>query len=655
MRKPIFILVFAMAAGTVFAQATPPEKPKTATDRLSEAHKLYTQGQNDPAIVLFKTVVADATATPAQKRQSLSSMIDIYRRVTKNQAAAIATADEMSRVLAADPEMVYEAYNLQADMHWEVNQKNEAIAKLRQYVQANAAQRKLCSQVEMKIVGWLWTLQNWKEAYAEAAKAVEFDTSDDKLVSTAFYQMGEAAWQFQDFEKALAAYRRVMEPKYAAHRNIWEVLNANNKIVDVLTKLKRTDELIAHLSTVVKQPGDWGLKQEYAMRLAYLLGEQKRVPESMAAFENVFVDACGIPDRWFEAQQRLVDMLRAQNRFPEALQAARICFDACSDGPSIHVWTGVIMELFREIDKDVTRANQFLNFQIYGPAGKDGVPGTADDLSNPLAAVGYASYPAREQAFAKARKEAGDSYRASRLRAMSYVFTGHPVEATKYYADAMRRCTAADMRMAANELVAIGLRGVQGHTAGMDKAFLFVAQGPAGTDGKPGTADDLVDPFTPLGITAPAIGTSGLAEIPPDQIKLLKDLQPILEDTGQYWRQQGPKREALLSLARLHVALADWGAPGQKQWYIRQMLLSDPGMQLVLADAALASANASQLHLAGMRQFAAELEAAGIAAGIKQTPAAIRCREQVKVLVDFLEKPHDLKPKHQAFPVPPKK
>jgi hypothetical protein len=48
------------------------------------------------------------------------------------------------------------------------------------------------------------------------------------------------------------------------------------------------------------------------------------------------------------------------------------------------------------------------------------------------------------------------------------------------------------------DMVLIGARAVRGHPVGLDVFFQFVNYGPAGPDGKPGTADDLADPFAPL-------------------------------------------------------------------------------------------------------------------------------------------------------------
>jgi hypothetical protein len=266
--------------------------------------------------------------------------------------------------------------------------------------------------------------------------------------------------------------------------------------------------------------------------------------------------------------------------------------------------------------------------------------------------VAYPSYPAREQAFVKARSAAGDSARASRHRAMTYVFSGKPAESLKYFADAFRRCGGNDMRVMATEMVAIGVRGVQGHPINLDRCYQFMLWGPAGPDGKVGTPDDVLDPFQAMGVAAPAPATGGLAEMPPDQAKQLKDLMPRLEDMAEYWRQHYGRREAVAAVTRAHVAMCDWADPKVRDWYIREMLLSTQEYQTILMDGALGAAKGGQLHLVGVRQFHADLDAAAEAAGIMM-PEWPRGRDVVKGVVDQLTKPQDLRPKLSPFPPPP--
>ena len=210
-------------------------------------------------------------------------------------------------------------------------------------------------------------------------------------------------------------------------------------------------------------------------------------------------------------------------------------------------------------DKNVDRANQFLAFEQSGPAG--GKP-------NPMDAVGYPSLPAREAAFATFRQQAGEDAQASRVRAWTYLFTGKPRDALAQFSDAFRRNNNIwDLSNGGQDLVLIGLRAARGHRIGLDQAMQFVVYGPNGPDAKPGTADDLPDPFASL-ITVPAPGEGGLAGVSPASLAALRKVYHAANlYAGDPLAPVDIRRAALATLERVNIALDNWGAPGQQDWY----------------------------------------------------------------------------------------
>ncbi len=154
-----------------------------------------------------------------------------------------------------------------------------------------------------------------------------------------------------------------------------------------------------------------------------------------------------------------------------------------------------------------------------------------------------------------------------------YLYSGHPREALQCYADAFRRCLPAEVKTIGAEMIAVGVRSVQGHACDLDRFYAFLRYGPDGPDGIPGTDDDLKDPFAELGITVrqPA-DDGGLAGITPDQRKLLLELRGHLEQIAFFERDEPyVRKDALADLARVHAALCDWGTAQQKQWFIDLM------------------------------------------------------------------------------------
>ena len=123
---------------------------------------------------------------------------------------------------------------------------------------------------------------------------------------------------------------------------------------------------------------------------------------------------------------------------------------------------------------------------------------TARGGADPLREVGYPAYAERDKAFAEFRKSAGDSAAAPGSAHFSYIYVGNPKEAIRYFLDAFGRCRAEEIQVRADDLVLIGARAARGHGVGLDQFYAFLSFGPAGPDGKPGTANDLTDPFAPL-------------------------------------------------------------------------------------------------------------------------------------------------------------
>ncbi len=173
------------------------------------------------------------------------------------------------------------------------------------------------------------------------------------------------------------------------------------------------------------------------------------------------------------------------------------------------------------------------------------------------------------------RRQAGDDSIACRLRGYTYLYSGKPKDALGNFADAFRRNeNPYDLSNAGVDLVATGLRSARGHRVGLDKAMQFVIYGPAGPDGKTGTADDLPDPFTPLMPPVPAPGTGGYAEFSPDDLAALQKVRDaaLLYAGDPLLPSDQIRRNALGALQRVNDALDSWGAPGQKDWYVRLAL-----------------------------------------------------------------------------------
>jgi hypothetical protein len=261
---------------------------------------------------------------------------------------------------------------------------------------------------------------------------------------------------------------------------------------------------------------------------------------------------------WPTAEMNIARALAKKGDLAGALQAAHICVDAATTAQAFDAAVIFAAQIMSAQDKNIDRANQYIAFAQQG--GK----------TNPMDAVGYPTQPDSEKVFTAMRLQAGDDAAASRLRAFTYIFTGKPKDALAQFAEAFRRsANMMDLQRTSNDLVAIGLRDMRGYRVGLDTDLQFVIYGPNGPDGKPGTSDDIVDPFAAYLPPAPRAGQGGLSCT---DSATLAPLQQVYDAARLYGGDplvfDEMRRPALVALTRATSALDGWGAPGQEDWYL---------------------------------------------------------------------------------------
>jgi tetratricopeptide (TPR) repeat protein len=409
-------------------------------------------------------------------------------------------------------------------------------------------------------------------------------------------------------------------------------------------------EAITHFTAVAQKTDNPKVRQNANMRIAAIHAGENRTDEALAAYEQAFTDSPGVSDGWHEAQKSIVGLLRKSGRLDEALKAARICYDASPNASSIAQSCSLIAGILKDIDKNTTRANAFLAFQEFGPNGKDGIAGNADDLTNPLASVGYPSYPAREKAFAKARESMGDDAAASRLRALTFLYSAHPDEALKHMAEYFRRShlEAYPMQAVVNDMMALGVKPLRGHATGLKPFYEFIRFGPAGPDGQANTADDLKDPFAALGLQpVKPSEDGGLAPPPAKDRAALVELERSFEAIVATEHDDHQLRMALLSaLERIHDSLCDWGMPGQRDWYLS--LVNDSFSNEYVCFSVLhsgeAAARGSDLHFGGVGAYWKKVDEMLQAEGRKLSEQPQQLVGRYRGTVDLLKDPVVLHP-----------
>jgi hypothetical protein len=371
----------------------------------------------------------------------------------------------------------------------------------------------------------------------------------------------------------------------------------------------------------------------------------KRFDDALRLYERVFVENPRVTTSWFAAQRGLALTLAQKGDFVGAAQAAHICVDAALDSRTYTDALDLTARILSAADKDVIRANLFLEFQRTGPT---------NGAVNPLDAIGYPALPDRDRVLAAARAESGDTVAAASYRALTFRYSGKPRDALAQYADAFRRSSktfrkGSELVGPAVDLVQFGLRAARGHAVDLDTAQLFVIWGPNGPDGQPHTADDLPDPFSGLLPAPPAPDQGGLSGLSTNDLAAVRHVrdaaQILVADPLLPLKVRDP---AVRALQRANEALDGWGTPGQLEWYRRRLfnsaiqpLIGDPASELValtLLDEAVAAARDRSLHLGGMRAFWNEVEARCAALRIDKAHTLVVARERNSQITNALSR-----------------
>ena len=468
------------------------------SQRLRQAAEMAeSRARQTEALALCKRVLDEASSDAADKVAALQIIIDVYRRQSKFDEA-IKTADRLREMFPSDKAVEQQAFLLQADLYSQWKKDDQALAMYQELLRRQPESKAGAAGICLKIAALHLKEKRYAECCNEAAKAMTLAPEDGRRMAETLFLTVEALWRAEDMEKCAASFPKLLEAKVLAARDPNEQRDLRFRYAQCLRRLKRYDDAAAHCAACEKAETDPRVGADWCMQAGDIRAEQERYDDALAAYERVFTAHPEVTDAWWNAQRRIAELLAKKGAAEEALKAARVCMDACTDEKALADIVRMMADMLRSQDKNLGRANALISYQRFGPAGEGGKAGDAGELKDPLAGVGYPSYPAREQVFAEARKQAGADARAMRYRAMTYLYTGHPKEALRCFMDAFGRASSDEMSAAGHDMIVIGARAVRGHSVGLDAFYNFVNYGPAGPDGKPGTADDLADPFAAL-------------------------------------------------------------------------------------------------------------------------------------------------------------
>jgi len=299
----------------------------------------------------------------------------------------------------------------------------------------------------------------------------------------------------KDLVKAAAFYQSLCT-KYAAVHNEQTLYGYYTKAAGCLVAAKKLPEAQAVAAQGEKAMKDEKYRVPLALQQPALLIAQKKFPAARAECDRI---VCAYPlnsAACQPAQTKAVEAWRAESKFAEALGAARILYGAAGSQKDIQAAAHVVAQGFRSVDGNLSRANQFLAFQRFGPLGPDRKPNTPDDVKvNHLVAARLPpADPARDKRFQAAIAAQPKTHEGYRAMGYLYVYWGRFKEGAQMFRMAFRSCPDAGVPQAAHELVLVGMKAHTGTFAGLDRVFEFISYGPKGKDGK----QNIPDPFKGL-------------------------------------------------------------------------------------------------------------------------------------------------------------
>ena len=194
-------------------------------------------------------------------------------------------------------------------------------------------------------------------------------------------------------------------------------------------------------------------------------------------------------------QPVIVKLLLKQGKAQDALCEAKAYFYTCPTG-DVAAAMDLVAASFKAVDHNLARANRFLKYQKFGPAGEDGKPGTADDIADVLREVPATADPARTRLYEGAVAAIPVTWTAERERARFCVYLDQPAKGLEALERSFDLCppNETDLQSCVDALTDFIIRYTK-DTATAEALVQYIMFGPAGKDGKAGTADDIEAPI----------------------------------------------------------------------------------------------------------------------------------------------------------------
>jgi len=560
-----------------------------ATTSWDQANQLFAQRKIDDGLAILTPLAQDAKR-PAQERFRYFWRIFEVQTQSKRTDAAIDTSRQMLAVFADDDAALVRVYLAQADLYWQTHQTDAALAAQQQAIAHARDDAEVAINAHLRAATNLMEAKKFAPAFDEAAQLPPLLKTDVRAAVALTY-MSQCAAAMEQWDKAQALAQRILDefPHADSARGGW----ARQQIIDVLHKQKRYADIRALCGQWENTDPDPVGRQRWALQIAYCYSDERDPAAALTAYRHLFIAHAGenFSEPWYETQDRIVDLTAASGDVKAALQEAHILLDA-SEPANITGNVSRIAGLFVQLDKNKQRANQFIAWQLHGPAAPD---------VNPLDDIGYPDDAERRQAFAAVFPTLGNDALAMHHRGTLCLYLGMPHEALYYFMEAFRKADSSQFQDYAITLLSNGLRPVRGYAPGLGAAATYVLYGPNGEGGQAKAAESLPDPFQAYAAFSPA-APFVLTPLAPTDLQTMTQLRAMLQAgaVDPAW-STGARSRAFTAMGRLNQALDSWP---DAAWY-DAALTAPHGRwhKQIIVSSAIAAAKGKVLHLGNVWAF----------------------------------------------------
>jgi len=461
-----------------------------ADETVRKAKGLLLQNKPNAALAMVNTALAECAGNAPSMATLLKGRGDMY--VDLKQLDSAVADYEAARSQTVDKDRQDEIVNAVQDSLIRANRVEQAAEYYGRITKDVATDKqRLARSLAQQADIFFEKLKRYDEAARVYERIVNECSSEKEAVADAENKLVECAVRREDYPAAASQLRSLVKAR-AQHPNPKLRAQTRVRLAEVLALARSFDESRRLYQELMGETYDSETQANYLLRIGKGCLEEKAYAEAIAVSQRLLTSYPLLTERCAEALKGIYSVYMDQQAYEKALVAAARYYGAAKSAASIKDASLCITQTLRAVDGNLVRTNEYLKFQMLGPAGEDKKLGTADDLKNPLAALfGDGIAPSAEEvklldgALAKFAKD-------PRSCACILLYFGKPRQALSEFKKIHIACPVGDknFQQTVDDML-IALKGINGHVFDGPVLAEYLTYGPKGKSGQ----EQLTDPL----------------------------------------------------------------------------------------------------------------------------------------------------------------